>query len=142
MIGSVQVAAVEQAALLLGRLLIASLFVHEGAAKLANYAGAAAYARSFGIPDALLPLAIALELGCGLAVALGLWTRPAALLLAGFCIFTAVVFHADFAVRNQLLHFEKDLAVAGGLMVLGICGPGRLAVGRWRMRAGLPKRGR
>lgn len=121
-------AAAEPAALLLGRLLLSALFLHEAVAKLDNFAGAAAYVRSAGMPEALLPAALALELGCGLAIALGLWTRPAALLLAGFCIVTAVVFHSDFAVRNQLLHFEKNLAIAGGLLILAVCGPGRFGV--------------
>jgi putative oxidoreductase len=122
--------AADQIILLVGRLLIANIFLHEAIAKISNYAGAAAYARSFGVPDTLLPLAIALELGCGLAIAMGLWTRPAALLLSGFCIFTAVAFHTHFAERNQLLHFEKNLAMAGGLLVLAAHGAGRITVCR------------
>lgn len=103
---------------LAGRLLIAAIFVHEGIGKIINYAGAAAYARAFGVPDTLLPLAIALELGGGILIAIGLRTRPVALALAAFCVFTAIVFHANFADRNQLLHFEKNLAIAGGLLLL------------------------
>src|SRR5262249_40079641 len=66
----------------------------------------------------LLPLAIAVELGCGILILCGYHTRAAALLLAGFCLVTAVLFHTKFGDRNQLLHFEKDLAIAGGLLVL------------------------
>jgi putative oxidoreductase len=118
----------EPYALLVGRVCLATIFLHEGVAKLGNYAGSAAYARSFGVPEALLPGAIAVELGCGLLIALGLFTRSAAIVLSGFCLFTAAVFHTKFAEMNQLLHFEKNLAMAGGLLVLAVVGPGRFAL--------------
>jgi putative oxidoreductase len=120
------------AALLVARLLIAALFVHEGFAKLGNYAGSVGYAAKFGVPAALLPAAVALELGGGLLIALGLVTRCASIALAIFCIVTAVVFHRDLGVINQLLHFEKNLAIAGGLLALAVAGPGgwSLGVGR------------
>ena len=118
----------EPVGLLVGRLFLATIFLHEGVAKLGNYAGSAAYARAFGVPEALLPGAIAVELGCGLLIALGLFTRSAAVVLAGFCLVTAVVFHTKFAEINQLLHFEKNLAMAGGLLVLAVVGPGRFAL--------------
>lgn len=125
---------IEPAALLIGRLLLATIFLHEGIFKLGNYAASAAYAQVYGMPDSLLPVAIAVELGCGLLIAVGLYTRTAALLLAGFCVFTAVVFHNKFAERSQLLHFEKNLAMTGGLLVLAASGPGRFAVGRYFTR--------
>ena len=71
---------------------------------------------------------LAVELGCGLMILLGFQTRAAAVLLAGFCIVTAVVLHRNFADRNQLLHFEKDLAIAGGFLVLAAFGAGQYAV--------------
>ena len=134
MIDASLVARLEPVALLVGRLLIATIFLHESVVKLSNYAASAAYARSFGVPGELLPLAIATELGCGLLIAFGLFTRSAALVLAGFCLFTALVFHTKFSEMNQVLHFEKNLAMAGGLLVLAVCGPGRLAIDRlwWR----------
>src|SRR5262245_16714415 len=52
----------------------------------------------------------------------------AALLLAGFCLATAVLFHTKFGDRNQLLHFEKDLAIAGGFLVLFAHGGGAWAL--------------
>jgi putative oxidoreductase len=120
----------EAAVLLGGRLLLATIFLHEGIAKLGNYSGAVAYAKAFGVPEALLPLAIAAELGCGLLIALGLYTRTAAVVLAGFCVATAVLFHSKFGDRNQLLHFEKNLGLAGGFLLLSVAGPGRLSLGR------------
>jgi putative oxidoreductase len=121
--------AFETAALLIARLLLATIFLHEGAAKLGNYAGSAAYAKAFGVPESLLPLAIAVEIGCGLLIALGLFTRVAAMLLAGFCLVTAIVFHSKIGEINQLLHFEKNLAMAGGFLALAVAGPGTLSLG-------------
>jgi putative oxidoreductase len=119
---------VKEAAALAGRLLIAGLFLHEAATKLTAYSATVAYAQAFGVPGALMPFAIALEIGGGALILLGFYTRPAALLLAGFCIATAVLFHAKLGTRNELLHFEKDLAIAGGLLVLFAHGPGRWAL--------------
>lgn len=116
---------IEATGLLIGRLLLASLFVLEGWSKLKGYNAAAAYMNHFGVPGALLPLVIAAEIVGGMMIAVGWQTRVAALALAAFCILTAVLFHADLVDRNQLLHLEKDLAIAGGLMVLGIMGAGK-----------------
>ena len=109
---------VTAAAALAGRLLLAAIFLHEAWSKLTGYSAALAYMQAFGVPGQLLPLAIAVELGCGVLILCGYHTRAAALLLAGFCLVTAVLFHTKFGDRNQLLHFEKDLAIAGGLLVL------------------------
>ncbi len=116
------------AALLLARLLPAALFLHEGFAKLGNYAGAVRYGEAFGVPGVLMPGAIAVELGCGVALVLGLFTRTAALLLAMFCVATAVIFHTKFGETNQLLHFEKNFALAGALLALAVAGPGPWSV--------------
>jgi len=129
-ISSTLISRLEPVGLLAGRLMLATIFLHEGMAKLGNYAGSAAYARSFGVPEMLLPLAIAVELGCGVLVAVGLFTRLAAVVLAGFCLFTAAVFHSNFSEINQLLHFEKNIAMAGGLVVLAVCGPGPFSIGK------------
>src|SRR5262245_18530634 len=112
------------AAALVGRLLLAPIFLHEAWSKLTGYSGALAYMQAFGVPGQLLPLAIAVELGCGILVLGGYQTCAAALLLAGFCLVTAALFHTKFGDRNQLLHFEKDLAIAGGLLVLFAHGGG------------------
>lgn len=130
MISPTLLSRLEPAGLLVGRLMLATIFLHEGVAKLGNYAASAAYTRSFGVAEKLLPLAIAVELGGGVLIALGLFTRVAAMILAGFCVFTAAVFHTKFSEINQLLHFEKNVAMAGGLVVLAVCGPGPLSTAR------------
>ena len=117
---------------LLGRCLLAAIFLHEGVTLIQGYAAATAYVERFGIPGALLPAVIALQLGGGLLVVAGAMTRIAALAFALFCALTAVLFHWNFAVYNELLHFEKDLAIAGGFLVLAAAGPGRWSLDQWR----------
>jgi putative oxidoreductase len=117
---------------LVGRLLLAAIFLHEGATLLAGYAPAARYMQAFGVPGLLLPAVIALQLPGGLLIALGAYTRIVALAFAAFCVLTAMVFHTDFSARGELLHFEKDLAIAGGFLLLAAVGPGRWSIDHWR----------
>ena len=123
-----KVDAANATAALVGRLLLAALFLLEGWSKLNGYAAAAAYMAAFSVPAALLPLVILVELGAGLLIAIGWQTKLASLALAGFCVLAAILFHANFADRGQVLHFEKDLAIAGGLLVLFAFGPGRFSL--------------
>jgi putative oxidoreductase len=116
---------VAAAGLALGRLLLAAIFILEGWSKLRGYEAAAAYMDRYGVPGLLLPAVIALELGGGLMIAVGWRTRIAAAALAVFCVAAAALFHSQLSDRGQLLHFEKDLAIAGGLLALAIAGAGR-----------------
>jgi putative oxidoreductase len=111
-----------------GRALLALLFILEAVAKLQGYGAAERYMAAFGVPPTLLPFAIAAELVGGVFIALGFYTRPTALMFAGFCAVTAAVFHTKFADHNQLIHFEKDLALAGAFLVLSGWGGGRYAL--------------
>jgi putative oxidoreductase len=122
------------AAALVGRLLLAALFLLEGWSKLRGYGAAAAYMERYSVPGLLLPLVILVELGGGVALAVGWQTRWAALALALFSIAAALIFHLNFADRNQVLHLEKDLAIAGGLLALFAFGPGRYALDGSRRR--------
>ena len=124
----------EPAAALLGRFLMSAIFLHEAWSKVAGYAMTRLYMQSFGVPAELLPLAIGFELGCGLLILFGYQTRIAALLLAGFCVATAILFHTRFADRNQLLHFEKDLAIAGGFLMVFALGSGAWSIDALRRR--------
>ena len=124
----------EAAGAWLGRLLLAAIFLHEAWAKLTAYDAAVGYMQAFGLPGWLLPFAIAVELVGGILVIAGLYTRVAALALALFCVATAVLFHNKFGNRNELLHFEKDLAIAGGFLVLAARGGGAWAIDALRGR--------
>jgi putative oxidoreductase len=86
------------------------------------------------VPAFLLPLVIVTELGGGLMVLGGLMTRRAAFALAGFAILTALIFHNDGADVEQTINFEKNLAIAGGFLVLAARGPGSWSLDRWLAR--------
>jgi putative oxidoreductase len=118
--------AFEDVAALGGRVLMASLFLVEGAKKITDYAGAAEYMRDFGVSSRLLPLVIATEIGGASLVLLGLSTRFASFGLAGFALLTALLFHRDLGDANQAIQFEKNMAIAGGFMLLWASGPGPL----------------
>ena len=106
-----------------GRVLIASLFLITGIGKITGYAGTQAYMASQGVPGALLPLVIALEVGGGLAIVLGWHTRLVAALLAGFSIAAALIFHAGGDMTQQLM-LMKNFAIAGGFLFLVARGAG------------------
>jgi putative oxidoreductase len=116
------------AALLASRILLGAMFVIEGYTKIGGYAEAAAYMQKYGVPDLLLPLVIAVELLGGLLIVAGWQTRPVAFALAGFCILAALLFHLDFANRNQTIQFLKNLTIAGGFLALLVSGPGAWSI--------------
>ena len=129
---------VEPAAALVGRLFLSAIFLHEAWSKATGYAMTVAYMQAFGVPGQLLPLAIGFELICGLLVLFGYQARIAGLMLAGFCVATALLFHTRFGDRNQLLHFEKDFAIAGGFLVLFAQGSGAWSIDALKMRRDRP----
>lgn len=112
----------------IGRLLISFIFLYSGLGKISGYAGTQAYMESMGVPGALLPLVIAVEVLGGLAVALGWHTRIAAFLLAGFSLLSALLFHANFADQMQLISFLKNVAIAGGFLMIVAVGGGAFSL--------------
>jgi putative oxidoreductase len=114
--------------LLMGRLLLSLLFVHEGLVLATHFEGAAKAMAALGVGLPLLIATIALQLGAGLSVGLGFLTRLGAVGLGLFCLATATLFHTNFANQNELLHFEKDLAIAGGMFMLAIAGAGAISL--------------
>jgi len=120
---------------LAGRILLAVMFLLSGLGKLGAYSATAGYMSSAGVPGALLPLVIITEVGGALAILVGWKTRTVALLLAGFCLLTAITFHRNFADQNQMIHFLKNVSIAGGFLLLVANGPGPLSIdGRLRNR--------
>jgi len=113
---------------LIGRLLLAQIFIIAGIGKIFGYAGTMAYMNSMGVPGVLLPLVIALEIGGGLALVIGWQTRWVAYALAIFSILAALIFHHDFADPMQKINFMKNLAIAGGFLILAASGPGALSL--------------
>lgn len=103
---------------LAGRIMMAIIFVVAGFNKIGGYEGTQAYMESMGVPGGLLPLVILLEAGGGIALILGLYTRWVALALAVFTLVTGVIFHSDFSDQMQMIMFMKNIAMAGGLLVI------------------------
>ena len=110
---------------LLARAMLAYIFVVDGFGQIMNYADVGAYMRANGVAPALLPLVILTEVGGGLLVLVGLKTRWAAVALGGFCLLTALFFHL---AADQTIEFQKNVATAGGFLVLATFGPGGWSV--------------
>lgn len=103
-----------------GRIMLAIIFVLAGLGKIQDPAGTAGYMQSMGVPGILLWPTIALEVLGGIALAIGFHTRLAALALAIFSIVAAVIFHKNFGDQMQMIMFLKDIAIAGGLLLLAV----------------------
>jgi putative oxidoreductase len=106
------------------RVLLALIFVLSGLSKLGSAEAVRGYMEAMGVPGALLWPTIAFEIGAGVLVMLGYRTRVVALLLAGFCLLTAAVFHRQFSDQIQLIMFLKNISMAGGFLLLAAAGPG------------------
>ena len=115
-------------ALLAGRVLLALMFVVAGWGKIGGYAGTQGYMEAMGVPGFILPLVILLELGGGLAIMLGLFTRSLSVLLAGFTLMAAFIFHYQPAEQMQMLMFMKNVSVAGGFLALAAAGAGAFSL--------------
>jgi len=120
---------------LIGRLLMAALFLPAGIGKISGFSGTAGYIASMGLPLPELGAAIAVivEIAGGIALILGLGTRHAALALAIFTVAATFIFHnywampADKQMVQQLMFF-KNIAVTGGLLFLAAWGPGAWSI--------------
>lgn len=118
-----------------GRVLLALLFVAAGLSKANDFSGTAVYIGSVGLPftQALTALTILTEIGAGIALVLGFYTRSSALVLAVFTILASVFFHPFWSVPEeqqfitQLLFF-KNIAITGGLLLLAAAGPGEWSI--------------
>ena len=114
--------------MLIGRLLFAQIFLIAGIGKIMGYAGTKAYMAAMGVPGALLPLVILLEIGGALALIVGWKTRWVAWALAAFTLVAGLIFHHNIADVMQRINLMKNLAMVGGFMFLAVCGPGALSI--------------
>lgn len=113
--------------LLLGRALLAYLFIIAGWGKIASYTATVGYMESKGVPGALLPLTILAEFGGGLALLFGFQTRLTALVLAVLSVITAMIFHTG-TDKAQVINFMKNISIAGGFLILMLHGAGHLSI--------------
>ena len=125
---------VQNSAALVGRILLAVIFILSGFDKITGYDGTAGYmATKLPMVSILLPLTILVELGGGILLAIGYKARWAALALAGFTILAALVFHNFWAVEaaqkmGEQINFMKNIAITGGMLMVFACGPGPYSV--------------
>lgn len=110
------------------RILMALIFLLSGLSKIGATEATGAYMQAMGVPSALLWPAILFEIGAGLLIVLGYQTRIVAGLMAGFCLVTAVVFHGQFSDQIQMIMFLKNIAMAGGFVLLASVGAGRFSL--------------
>ena len=110
------------------RILLAVMFFMAGIGKIGAYAGTQGYMESQGVPGMLLPAVIGLEIIGSILLVVGWKIRYAAFALAGFTILSALMFHLNFAGQIQSIMFMKNLAIAGGLLLLVNHGAGELSL--------------
>ena len=113
-----------------GRILVAAIFILSGLGKIGAPAATQGYIAAMGLPAPLLAYigAIVVELGGGLLLLAGYRTKAVAAALALFSIVTAFIFHHALADQNQMIHFLKNFAMAGGLLQFVAYGAGRISL--------------
>lgn len=115
---------------LLGRIFLAAIFIILGFAKISSFAVMSDFAEANGVPfpDLAIIVAIVLELGGGLMIALGWKTKLAALALFVFLIPVTYYFHTNFLDPMQMTMFLKNLSIMGGMLLLAAYGPGKYSL--------------
>ncbi len=110
------------------RILISILFFLNGIFKINNYDGTISWMEGFGVPGILIIPAIILEIVCPISIIIGYKTRLAAGLLGFFCLTTAFIFHNDFTDQMQITSFFKNIALAGGFLLIVVNGSKRFSL--------------
>ena len=124
-------------ALLISRILLATLFVLFGWAKLTGFAGTVDYMGHVGAPAPMLSavIAVVMELAVGILIVVGFYTRPLAVLLALYTLATAVIGHhfwneTGMQQMENMINFYKNVSIAGGLLALAVTGAGKFSIDR------------
>ncbi|WP_296242876.1 MULTISPECIES: DoxX family protein [unclassified Psychrobacter] len=112
----------------IGRLFLSMIFIFSGFTKITGYAATQGYMESMGVPGMLLPLVIAVELFGGLAILFGFKARFVAILLVGFNIISALIFHQFWIDESQMNPFMKNIAMAGGFLMIFAHGAGAYSI--------------
>lgn len=123
--------------ILVARILMMVLFLISGWAKLTGFSGTVAYLTAAGAPLPMVAAAVAvfMEVFAALALAIGFYTRPIAFLYALFVLGTALIAHHYWSMVDpdraaNMIHFYKNLSIIGGLLLLGVTGPGKYSMDR------------
>jgi len=112
----------------IGRLLLSALFLIEGFGKISNQENVIMYMEDYGVPEILFVPATVLEILFPLLLIVGYKTKWAASVMALFTFTVAIIFHTDFSEGMQMVFFLKDLAIAGGFMIILVYGPGKISL--------------
>ena len=126
----------EKASQLIARIFLGHIFLLAGLSKINAYEGTQGYMDMMGVPGALLPLVIVLEVAGGLAIIAGWKTRYTAIALGVFTVVAAAIFHNNFADQMQMIMFMKNIAITGGLMLLAVHGAGAYSLDNRRASVG------
>ena len=113
---------------LIGRIFISLVFLLSGYNKIFNYDNTISWMEGFGIPGFLLWPAIVLEILLPIFIIIGYRTQISAIILAIFCLTTALIFHYDFANQMQTIAFLKNFGLAGGFLFIAVNGPKEWAI--------------
>ena len=113
---------------LIGRILLSALFLIEGIGKISMQEDVVMYMENYGIPGILFVPAVVLEILFPLLLIVGYRTKWAASIMALFTFTVAIIFHTDFSEGMQLVFFLKDIAIAGGFMIIVAYGPGKISL--------------
>jgi len=111
-----------------GRLLLSALFLIEGVGKITVQEDVIMYMEDYGVPGILFVPATVLEILFPLLLIVGYRTKWAAAVMALFTFSVAIIFHTDFSEKMQMIFFLKDIAIAGGFMIVVAYGPGKISL--------------
>ncbi len=120
-----------------GRLLIALIFIASGLGKIAAPGATQGYIATVGLPLPMISylIAVIVELAGGIVILIGYQARITGLVLAAFTLATAMIFHTNFADQDQMIHFLKNVAIAGGLLQVAAFGAGALSIDGRHLRS-------
>ena len=113
---------------LIGRILLSALFLIEGIGKIFMQENVVMYMEDYGVPGILFIPTVVVEILFPLFLIIGYKTRLTALVMALFTFTVAIIFHTDFTEGTQMVFFLKDLAIAGGFMIIFAYGPNRISL--------------
>ena len=113
---------------ILGRILLSAIFLINGIGKIFNYEGTIQYMENFDVPGYLIIPAITVEILFPILLIIGYYTKFSALVLSLFTLVLAVIFHTDFSNQMQLISFLKNIAIAGGFLIIFVYGPGKFSL--------------
>ena len=113
---------------LVGRIFLSALFLIEGFGKISMQEDVIMYMEDFGVPGILFVPATDLDILFPLLLIVGYKTKWAASVMALFTFTVAIIFHTDFSEGMQMVFFLKDLAIAGGFMIILVYGPGKISL--------------